>query len=130
MPSLVVAIKIVGSLGFIRIRFTVSPALTKNDNPVVFQVIPPSIDFKTPIEYVSPASTSPVARYIIFVLTGFIARSEQPITAKSSVFVDHVLPPSVDFHNPPEGAPAKIVLLFPGKNRIKFILPAPPSVGI
>ena len=46
--------------------------------PVGFQVKPPSVDFNTPIECVSPASRSPVAMYIMFGLIELMAMSETP----------------------------------------------------
>ena len=91
--------------------------------PVVTHEAPPFVDFKTPILLVSPASPSPVAKYMILVLVGSIARSEQPITDKLSVLVVHEFPPLVDFHKPPAGAPTHKLFEFVGSMVIKFILP-------
>ena len=77
----------------------------------------------------SAASLSPVAKYIICEFEGSIAISETPITAKSSVLVDQLTPPLIDFQSPPSGAPTYIILLSLGSKRIKFNLPAPPPDG-
>src|SRR5688500_13125800 len=72
---------------------------------------------------VSPPSPSPVARYMVAELTGWRARSEQPITARLSVFVDQDIPPLVEDHKPPAGVPTQRLKAFAGSRVIKFILP-------
>src|SRR5687768_2892632 len=102
----------------------VRPCITVQVGPVGFQFWPPSVDLRTPILCVSPASPSRVARYIISELVGSIASSPQPISARGSVLVLQVVPPSSLRHNPPAGAPPKMVL--PEPKRMKFTRPAPP----
>src|SRR5580698_8109376 len=82
-------------------------------SPVVFQVWPPSVLFKTPTENVEPpplaSSRLPVDRYMILGCTGSYTISETPSEANVSVLVLQLKPPSVDFHKPPVGLPAHIV---------------------
>ncbi|MEO8168281.1 MAG: hypothetical protein ABI623_08540, partial [bacterium] len=90
--------------------------------PVVAHVAPPSIDFSTPMLDLS-FSRSPVARYMILVFVGSIAKSEQPIIVRKSVFVVQEVPPLMDFHNPPSGAPTYMMFELFGSKRTKFTLP-------
>ena len=104
-------------------RRIIKPPETGHVRPVAAHVDPPLVVFKTPILGVSPASPSPVARYIILELDGSMAKSEHPITPKLSVLVLHVVPPLVELQSPPAGAPThKLFKLF-GSIVIKFTLP-------
>src|SRR6185312_2096823 len=104
MPSFVAMIILSGSEGFIN-NFDISFWSEAGQvTAVLFQVRPPSVDFSTPIETLLP-SMSPVARYMLLVFPGSIARSEQPMTVKKSVLVVQLPPASVDFHKPPSGVP-------------------------
>ena len=88
-------------------------------------MLPPSIDFKIPMEYVSLACASPVVMYISCGLIGLIAIYDTPITGRLSVLVDQLFPPSILFHNPPPGEPIQITSLSNGSNAIQFILQFP-----
>ena len=63
------------------------------------------------------------------VFVGSIATSLVPITVRKSVFVVHVPPPLVDFHNPPAAAPAQMLFTLVGSIRTNVTRPAPPPVG-
>src|SRR5258706_15771289 len=94
--------------------------------PVVFQEAPPSVDFRTPLLYVSSPSASPVATYMTLEFVGSNAIAEMPRVPKLSVPADQPFPEFVDFHNPPEAVPAQSVAGFAGSNAITFTLPSPP----
>ncbi len=88
-------------------REIVNVCVTAQFKPVAAHVLPPSVLFHTPIEYVSPASPSPVAIYSVLTLLGSMTTSEIPIEARKSVFITVQLTPLfVVFHKPPPGAHA------------------------
>ena len=74
--------------------------------PVVVHVCPPSTVFNTPMEYVSPASRSPVPMYMVSGFRGSMAMALTPKLGSKSVLVDQVAPLSSERHKPPAGAPA------------------------
>ncbi len=90
------------------------PCETIQLKPVVFHVLPALVDFSTPMLYVAPPSPSPVAMYIMFGLDGSIKILLTPKTCRLSVAVVQFCPLLVDFHNPPDGAPANKVVFIVG----------------
>ena len=92
-------------------------------------MIPPSVDFRIPIEAMVSCDptplASPVARYMIWLLCGLIAISEHPMIGKSSVLEVQLSPPSIDFHSPPNGETVHMMSLLTGSNLRKLTLAAP-----
>ena len=105
MPPVVAANKICVLVGLMIKRRIKKLFVTWLVKPVALQVAPPLVDFKTPILLVSPASPSPVAKYMMLVLVGSMAKSEQPLTVSWSVLVVQLTPPLVLFQRPPAGVP-------------------------
>ena len=93
------------------------------------QVTPPSVDLRMPMDgmvsWEPVPLASPVARYMIWVLEGSIAMSEQPTIGNWSVLVVQFSPPSMDFHKPPNGDASHMMLLLFGSNFRKLTLAAP-----
>jgi hypothetical protein len=59
-------------------------AVTLQDNPVEYQVVPPFVDLRTPIDLVSPASPSPVKIQMVLGVEGWITIPETPIAGRPS----------------------------------------------
>ena len=77
-------------------------------SPIFVHVLPASVDLKTPhpIEMCDRMNGSPVPAQTMFASLGATASDPMDDTGWSSKIGAQCTPPSVDFHSPPDAAPA------------------------